>query len=50
MVHCPECKTELDHVETELLKLEPHEAVTASTDGGNAVVTVCPHCDVLLDL
>lgn len=50
MVHCPECKTELEHVETELVELKPTEAVAASTDGGKAVATVCPDCDVLLDL
>ncbi|MEF8829774.1 MAG: hypothetical protein V5A49_12110 [Haloarcula sp.] len=50
MVHCPECQSELDHVETELLNLSPSADLDVSADGGKAVATVCPHCGVLLDL
>ena len=50
MVHCPECQSELDHVETELLDLSPSAELDVSADGGKAVATVCPHCGVLLDL
>jgi uncharacterized protein with PIN domain len=50
MVHCPQCQTELEHVETELVELSPSKEIAASADGGRAVATVCPHCDVLLDL
>lgn len=50
MVHCPECHAELERVETELVELTPSEEIAASVDGGKAVATVCPHCNVLLDL
>ncbi|MFB6205344.1 MAG: CpXC domain-containing protein [Haloglomus sp.] len=50
MVHCPECLTELEHVETELIDLEPSEELQAAADGGRAVASVCPECGVLLDL
>jgi uncharacterized protein with PIN domain len=58
MAICPHCGERLSHVETELVELRGSQSVLDAMDvpdedvpeHGQAVASVCPDCNALLDL
>ncbi|MFB6114626.1 MAG: hypothetical protein ABEJ58_11060 [Halodesulfurarchaeum sp.] len=51
MATCPACKTEIDHVEAEMIELTPTEAVAESAEEPqNAIATCCPECEAIIGI
>lgn len=51
MATCPTCEAEIDHVDAEMLELNPSSDVEAETEeASRAIATVCPECNAIIGI
>ena len=51
MAKCPSCKDEIDHVDAEMIELNPSAAVESETEEiSQAIATVCPSCNAIIGI
>lgn len=51
MARCPNCETEIERVEAEMLELDPSPAVEDEAEEPSmAIATVCPECDAIIGI
>lgn len=51
MAKCPACMTEIDHVDAEMIELNPTDAVAEETEKPQrAIATICPECEAIIGI
>jgi len=51
MAKCPTCEAEIDHVDAEMIELNPTSAVESETEEvSQAIATVCPSCNAIIGI
>ncbi|MBS3760455.1 hypothetical protein [Halodesulfurarchaeum sp.] len=51
MARCPTCKSEITHVDAEMIELNPSTEVESETEEpSQAIATVCPECNAIIGI
>jgi uncharacterized protein with PIN domain len=51
MARCPSCDAEIEHVDAEMIELNPSSEVEGETEEpSQAIATVCPECTAIIGI